>query len=77
MNEHQRSDKQRFFKIRKYLSLIFPSKENIYQKYPVCRQKAYPLALCWVYRWFHVLKNPQKRRAGSKLLSEIKKAKVK
>lgn len=78
-NEYYRANtkNKRFFKVRKYRNLIFPSKDDMYRSYPLCKSKKYPIVVCWLYRWFSVLTNPKKRKNATRLLSEIGKTKVK
>ena len=70
-NEYSRSDAKgkKFFKIRKYISLIFPVKENIYKAYPVCESRNYPVVVCWLYRWFSVLVSGKKKKKWNKNIS--------
>lgn len=78
-NEYRRSNARGrcLFKMRKYIALIFPSKERIYKAYPFCKNHNIPLVISWCYRWINALGNSKKRKNAIKLLSEIKKTKVK
>lgn len=78
-NEYSRCShkEKQFFKMRKYIALMFPSKQNIYCAYPLCEHKKYPIVSCWIYRWICALLNSKKRHNAIKLLSEIKKAQIK
>ncbi len=45
-----------FVKLRHLLNIFFPKKDYICLEYPVCREKNYPLIICWIYRLFSKLK---------------------
>jgi len=42
---------------------VFPTKEWIYENYPICRERGYSAARSWCYRLFHKLKEGKLKEA--------------
>ncbi len=78
-NDYMKSNKkgEKFFKLRRVWSLIFPPKETIYKSYPTLKNKKTPIVFCWVYRWFVILTDSEKRKSANNHVSLIRKTKIK
>ena len=78
-NEYNKAsaEDQRFFKLKRYLALLFPKKEDIYNAYPRCKRWKLPTLLCWIYRWVSICVHSKKRKYATSLLSNISKTKIK
>ncbi len=77
VNEYDDSDNKAFFKIKKFLSLLFPTKANIYSAYTFCSRYKLPIFICWVYRWLCLLFVKNKRKHAIKTVGNIKRIKLK
>ena len=64
------------FKFYKVIQLIFPKKEVVYIRYPICKKYHVPIILAWLYRGGCIVLNKKRRKNALKILSEIKKVKL-
>lgn len=71
VNQHKKVDNKKQYKIQKTISLIFPTKEQIYKSHPFCAQHNLPVVLCWGYRFLYLLKNRQKRKYAIEILKNM------
>lgn len=57
LRNHMRKEKSidgiRFPKLRRIILFLFPTKEDIYDSYPVAKRKQYSLFMCWIHRAVH------------------------
>ncbi len=70
--ERNRKSGKKFVKIRMFLARVFPPKEDIYASYPVCKEKKYPLFICWIYRFFASAFKKEKRESIKNVYDNIK-----
>ena len=73
-NQYDRCDKKgkRFFKLNKFLKMLFPSKKSMYLCYPFCEKHKFPTIICWLYRLFKTIFDPYKLRRAFKRFIYIK-----
>lgn len=57
----RRRDGERFVRVKYFFEKIFPPKQWIYDGYPELKEREYPLAICWIYRWRQLLTQKEKR----------------
>ncbi len=77
LNQYNRSKNKKLFKLKKFLILIFPPKENIYSAYSFCASHRLPVFLCWIYRWCCVLFIKSKRKHAVKVITYIRNFRIK
>lgn len=77
VNEYKSAGQKRFYKLRKFRELLFPSKDYVYLGYPRCKELKLPLLFCWVYRWVYLLAHRKRRESGLSILSDVRKTKFK
>ena len=53
-----RKEGKHFVKLRCFLSLVFPSKNSIYNAYPVCEKHHFPYPMAWLCRTIRILFKP-------------------
>lgn len=65
----ERNKRKPFAKIRYAFSRFFIDKNTCYKLYPFCKKHRYPLFLCWIHRFNHLIFHPKKSAQALKELS--------
>lgn len=71
LNESDNKKSKLFYKVKKIVSLVFPSKKTMYTTYDFCAQHKLPIFICWIYRIFYFLFSNKKRKKALKNLEKI------
>lgn len=66
----ERAEGKHFVKLKYFISFLFPDKESIYESYPICKKRRYPLVFCWIYRAFTIF-NPEKFKSFKIVVSRL------